>query len=437
MEEMKTTPTPEKVLSERENKFLQIRFPLSPQGEDLKKAILAGTASEDDLPTVEKPHLELFADFDALDQSRITEIFDEGLANIQITKGCRHQCTFCAAGASKEVETMPFPAVLKSAEYKKKLDGEVERQMEDWIRVMEEETGLSIEQIRKIRLEESGLPLEEINRVGSKIAQAFQNHPLYQTLRKYNPDLVEHFDKHIKIFGHLATVDFHQSIPVDYRDSDSWVDNLLPQVTNYYDSDPFDYKDRTFTHQDGTPADFGDVAEALASKVRPIHITTAGWSKTDKIAQRAAEKIIKMGPEYFKHVRLSVNQFEIRARKNPDIYLEDTKNSIQILASLGLEVIIFDNKEDPKYTSVIKELEEFIKGVPGIKIKRPNLSYYSGPMKKEEEFDDHHDVMACMDGYHIWPNGTIAVQERIFDKFKQPTAPEGARPTPNGEKLWK
>ena len=215
------------------------------------------------------------------------------------------------------------------------------------------------------------------------------------------------------------------------------IEHGIKNIQNYYDSDVFDYKDRTFLHSDGTPADFGDVARLIASETRPIHITTAGWSKTDKTAQLAAEKIVSMGSSFFEKNRLSINQTEVRARKNLDTYLEDTLNTIETLLPLGLEVLIFDDKEDKKYSEYSLKIKEWVekKNTGLVQISHKSISAYSGHSKDEKHTDDHHDIMACMPGIHIWPDGTVA--EQSHDSERHTRAPKGSRPQITEKVLWR
>lgn len=429
-------------------RFLQIKYPLSKAGLVLKARILEGQeVKEDELPTVENPRNELFEDFD-LDEEEKHEIFGRDLSNVQVTKGCRHKCTFCAAGAAGTVDSMPFPAIVKIAQEKKRVDTELMEALTKWQEDIVKETGYPLETIARIQdpfnknLErvDSGLTMDEESIVANKIGELFKNHPFRELLMKIHPEIVERFDTKYKN-RNKANWHCFMDIPIELGGRHFYPNNL-GRITNYYDSDPFDYKDRTFLHNDGSVADFGDVARLLSSEVRPIHVTTAGWSKTDKIAQGATEKIVAMGPNFFNDIRLSVNQYEVRAKKDMDTYVADTINSIITLAPLGLKVLIFDNKSDPAYTAACAKIETFInkkgsdKTFTGkVDVSRPVISTYSGHIKNEEGGDDHHDVMACMPGFHIWPNGTIAKQQNNDDG--RYNAPKGSRPTPICKKMWR
>ena len=433
MEKFEFTPPPEESSNEAliKEKFLKISYPLSEEGEVFKKEVEAGTARVEDIPTVENPRPELFKGLE-LSEQKLAEIFGEELSNIQVTKGCRHKCTFCAAGAVETVQTMPYPAIVKSAEQKQKAEEKMKQVAEDYFKALEEGTGYSIEEIRNIRNGKVGFT-EETNLISKKCAEIFAEHPFLEVYRKLKPQAVVSFEKTVKDFGQPSTASFLDAVPVDYKDLH--FGSIFGKVTNYYDSDPFDYKDKNFLHEDGSPADFGDVARLLATPIRPLHVTTAGWSATDKVAQSAAEKFAAMDVNCIEDTRLSVNQYEVRARKDFDTYLEDTKNSIRTLARLGLQVILFDNTQDPKWTELLEKIKAYTEEFDLVYHTRARLSFYSGPMKSGVSEDDHHDVMACMPGYHIWPDGTIGKQARSeTDRF---VAPRGSRPSPIDLKLWK
>lgn len=418
-----------------EKYLLDIKYPLSSAGIELLEKIKKGEANDEVVPTVENPRTELFADFEA-PKEVVDKIFSDGLSNIQITKGCRHQCTFCAAGAAKTVQTMPFPAIIKAAVAKKDGEKKMREMCAEWLEDVQKETGMDIETLRYAQ--DGEMSLEKSNKIGRKVSSIFLDHPFrkfWETRHDYGRQI---FASDLEITKGRPNAISFEAVPLGNFTSMLGHVYESQSVTNYYDSDPFDYKDRTFLHQDGSPADFGDVSRLLATKERPIHITTAGWSKTDTVAQRAAKKVVELGREFLSHPRLSINQHEVRARKNKKTYLEDAFNTIKTFEPVGLEVLVFDDKSDPEYTrEVVNPIKAYLaKNRSDINYlvyyTEPQISLYSGPMKKTEFEDDHHDVMACMPGYHIWPDGSVAVQNEKVDILHA----KGFRPTPNGQKLW-
>jgi hypothetical protein len=425
---------------EIENRFLQNQYPLSAAGEALRTKIEHGhSVTMDELPTVENPKPELFADL-KLDGVE-GQIFGERLSNIQVTKGCRHKCTFCAAGAAHTVESMPFSAIVKLAEQKQMVDSGLENAFVEWQKHLEQTTGVSIEVITKVESQidstgekiESGLSRDEETALIRTIIESFNTHPFKKIVEEYRPDLIKAYNDLYSKENALRLCFQHVPITLGGRHLSGYT---LTYITNFYDSDPFDYRDRTFLHMDGSVADFGDVAKLLSSEARPIHITTAGWSSTDPVAQRAADKVVAMGPTMFNNTRLSVNQYEVRARKNLAVYLQDTLNSIATLSPIGLQVLIFDDGSNPDYTEMCSEIKSHISGTisGNVRILEPVISHYSGPMSDGAPGDDHHDVMACMPGFHIWPNGVLA--EQGSSNTLDHNVPKGSRPTPVGKNLW-
>jgi hypothetical protein len=405
--------------------FLKQRYPLTEEGLTLRREVEKTLASgdrariemlRDRLPTVEKPHLELFRDLE-IPKEREEELFGRDLANVQVTKGCRHKCTFCAAGAASKVEVMPFPAVLKVAEKKRERDRLVEEAWQRWVKLIKDKTGFDLENWTGSFL---------VNEVCEKEFPSFPGADLIA---------VEEFDE--------------MTFPASRS-------RLLQQIENYYDSDPFDYRDAAFLHDDGAPADYGDVCVSLASRPRPIHITTAGWPLNDHVAQRAAEKIVALGKKderLLLEPRISVNRYEATARRDLKRYLADMENVIQTLTEIKPEVLLFYEKNDLKdkefITKVVKPIQK--RALEDRRVMPPRkahggqvaVSLFSGPMMDEPMREDHHDVMACMPGIHIWPDGTVARQageiwipDKSGSSAKHKAIPTGSRPTPTGDNIF-
>lgn len=225
-------------------------------------------------------------------------------------------------------------------------------------------------------------------------------------------------------------------------------------TTNYYDSDPLDYRDKNFLHADGTMADFGDVVELL-TQTQLVHVTTAGWNPKDKIAGKAARKIARIAKSKLPNLRLSVNPYEVQALKSYERYLESITENVEILTPVLREVLFFLRstltevggkkyyKTDPEHqrfhlevvVPIVRMIEKHNKSLglradsSYIKIIYATVSDFSGPSAVKGSED--HDVMACMPGLHIWPDGTVSLQAGSnLDKV-----PLGSRPTPTGAKL--
>lgn len=430
----------EDITINRAQAFLRQRYPLTPQGITLQDEIRTTIQSNDvqklteladRLPTVEHPQLNLFREL-TLTPEQITQIFGHDLANVQVTKGCSHKCDFCAAGASHKIESMPFAAVLKIAEKMRDYEKAVDEAWEDWNSTVKVTTGLDIDQLRA----------EYSN--WRKTQPRDGNNSIYKFVDQRDPTLIQRltyvYQRHPVRF--LSGEHFKGLL--DISQATNKTELFQRQITNYYDSDPFDYRDGSFLHEDGSPADYGDVLAALASKLQPIHITTAGWSRHNRIAQRAAEKIVALtqkNPDLLESTRVSVNKYEMRARTNRTEYCEDMKQVMQTLMAapkqLSWDNVLFFGLDDPSFVEeVVDPLKEFIKDK---KIHagwaEPEVSFYSGTMERSEHKDDHHDVMACMPGYHIWPDGTVAYQKYESD-FHLKKVPKGTRPLPTTMKAF-
>ena len=459
--------------------FLFQKYPLSEKGEELRKKVVEVVQAlkhnptdkesldrlqelKSELPTVEHPHLDLFSDLEVSPEDE-EKFFSVDLANVQVTKGCRHQCEHCAADASKKVQVMPFAAVLKIAEKVReqeavfrRLRGNVERTIANpdsypklgaLVRKLEEITenwefseGDSeywqafIDKIRKKKwdwkLVEEIYGLEPFlrSRKGLKTKES----ELGDLLR----DFIQAFEQcpaclEVKKALKAGNMDILIINPDKY---------FSKRFLNYYDSDPFDYRDTTFLHEDSTPADYGDVVKSLVSPYRPTEFTTAGWPLDDKIAQRAAEKIVALGSGTFAHRRISVHPYETgTSRDDAVVYRRNMENVIRTLAPIQPMVVFMltSFKEGhEKYRPEIMALYEIAKDLKigtflgekeGMRVSR-----YSGRAAvKFGQAEEDHDVMACMPGIHIWPDGSV--QELSSAKIM---AGKGARPQPLGKKIY-
>lgn len=446
-------PTPN--ASERITRaFLRNPYPLSEAGLSLRQqaeSVLAtGDASMLDelgnsLPTVESPHLDLFADLKTT-PAEDTEFFGKDLSDIQVTKGCSHKCDFCAAGATTSVQKMPFAGILKIAEKKVGLEGELERQEQQLRKDM---------LINIYNADPNFDPVKALAEHEDNNDSLWKSNPEMKLAPSFLMFLEERYPRIAEAYKttyvnseysrnpasiKLSQKDLVGAIHTDYIPRHNYRNY---SITNYYDSDPFDYQDSSFPHRDGTPADYGDVVKALASETRPIHITTAGWSRKNKIAQRAAEKIVAFSKRdrlrRINQPRISVNMYEQSAKRDYETYLADVQNAIQTLAGIpgGLEVLLFGDENDPTNKDFIVKVVHPIEQmqIQGVKISRPPVSLYSGPMAVENSADDHHDVMACMPGYHIWPDGSVNYQKPSSEIYQLEVA-KGTRPTPIGKNIF-
>lgn len=486
------TETNEAPLTKIAASFVLQRFPLTEAGEALRaeteRALAANDqaaleALADELPTVENPRLELFGDLRP--ENERGEIFRD-IANIQVTKGCRHACDFCAAGAEKTVEIMPFAAILKIREAlleheakipgaiaemesdQRKIAASIETNMNRALSIAERKTRQAIselesanERARETRAMQVWFKtVENIRRgcKGSFLTYEVMVHGILEAARNFpGSRLTASLRETLSLFTALkASIDeWYASRPWSKVLRKEGIEPLSDgtryssQQTHFYDSDPFDYRDARFRHADGKPADYGDAVIALATEYHPIHITTAGWPKKDKVAQTAAEKVVGHAHEYperFTTVRVSVSPYEITARRDLEQYLSDIENTIMTLARSpkGVEILFFiPGKDHPArnmfQTVLLPAMQRFEDSYPEghVRLTLPMTSDFSVPKEFTDTPNSEHDVMACMPGTHLWPDGTIARQKTMaFGESalaKEQAAPTGSRPLPIGK----
>ncbi len=406
------------------------------------------------LPTVENPHLDYFEDLHVSPKEE-RELFGIELANVQITKGCRHQCGHCAAAADKKVEIMPFPAILKIAQKMHQQEGVVEKAYQDYRDVMlrlfkDEEFRAFLAEIIKgwgNREIINGREIDDAERFFWYINDGFgylkteDREKFAKFLDKVNtkPE-VKHFFEVINLPRHLKNLPKHFHFGEIFNLKKTGPLKLV-EIENYYDSDPFDYRDTAFLHEDGLPADYGDVVKAIASQRRKVHITTAGWPLSDKIAQRGAEKLSSSSAHLLATPRISVHPYE-KGTSHGDAskYRESMERVLKTLAPTKPEILFFkepltDSPEelekvekfkkealDPLY-KLCKELDLPIKGT--------RLSRYSGRAESADKKEKEHDVMSCMPGTHILPDGSIHKQS-LYVYYED----YGQRPEPSGKKIY-
>ncbi|OGF24551.1 hypothetical protein A3H09_00600 [Candidatus Falkowbacteria bacterium RIFCSPLOWO2_12_FULL_45_13] len=443
--------------------LLTPHFPLSAKGKEVAGKIAAGLRMDPrELPTVENPHGEYFSGLAELEPAEEKELYGAHLAVVQTTKGCRHQCTFCAADTSREVQTMPFQAVLKIGERMRRREALIEK---DWIKFCHDlgaQLKIDTSFMHDDRFKaDSSTGGEWDARTALAKALGLRGRGFNpQTVREINellikmvpsyPVLIEYFRGAKKTPEELLA--FVNGPMGDYRDGNQlfvtdYVKGLgfpittsqfFSSIMNYNDSDPFDYRDNKFLHSDGSPADYGDVVEVLASKKRRIHITTAGWYQPDSVAQGAAEKIVKKGGEFLDRVRISVSPYEVRARKNPKQYMSDMVNVCRTLQPLRPEILLHGNDD---FANMFKEaIKQASPDYDKWFIKRqPKISYFSGRAKNMEHDENkkEQDIMACSPGHYLLPDGTVSFlrQSKTMNEGGQYVTP-GDRPVPTGKKLW-
>lgn len=462
--------------------FMRQSYPLSPLGEQLRAAVgevLERGDRERDLaqiarllPTVEHPRPELFADLNLSEEAKDRIFYTSDLANIQITKGCSHGCDFCSVSAEKTIQQMPFPALVKIAETKQHANNLLREEhqrllheLHDQIEAIQEtcwnfirECSVKNPQLAgDIALHRWGpynttsptdILLYNIPNTlrgyyydrhitspeGRQFTQWYKEiiHDVTEYIKKHHPILMRFYDTSI---NPMAEENHTDHVPM-YTQNPSLLrlfrKNVgLRAVCLYYDSDPFDYKDSSFLHEDGTPADVGDVFNLLTTPEQPIHFTTAGWTRKNTHAQRAARKLVETvkqrGGNLLRGMRISVNATERRAKQHLDEYCEDMKAVIDILAPLVPELLLMvpahlslDDYEQ-YMARVHKPLARYAQQLTDdgkkIVVMQPHTTYRNGgatSLSINPAFVDkalNHDNGACMPGWHIHPSGEIAYQK--------------------------
>lgn len=459
--------------------FLYQKYPLSEKGERLREAVaeivqglkrnpadkaclekLHGLKSS--LPTVENPSLDLFAGFEvADDESR--QFFGPDLANVQVTKGCRHRCEHCAAGAEKEVKMMPFAAVLlitrgirRAAEKARELREEAAHDCRALAR--DPDFAALGERLRRLASESaveasdktfaSALKKDFLNRLAvfewsiDHLWGIYDSYRLDPEMEQVDRGLGQELDKLFAALGERPTF---RRLGVLYGGAE--IGKVLKRaiqnpgrhhVTNYYDSDPFDYRDTTFPHEDGTPADYGDVVRAFADAGVAVEITTAGWPADDKVAQRAAVKIATLPRDFLHRTRLSLHPYETGTSKgDPSVYRRDMENAIGTLAPIRPQLVFLNPEYSPRrqaYAETLSHLRRVAKN-KGFAFSEQTygVSRFSGRLAPESGNDgNYQDVMACLPGYHIWPDGSLHKQSAEKGFVEQ-----GSRPRPLGKRLYR
>ncbi|MFA5184938.1 MAG: hypothetical protein WC551_00425 [Patescibacteria group bacterium] len=456
--------------------FLYQKYPLSEKGEELRNKVVDVVEAlkhnpsdkesleklqelKSELPTVEEPHLEMFAELEVSSEDE-ERFFGADLKVVQVTKGCRHQCDHCAADAAKKVQVMPFAAVLKIAEKAKLGEQEMVRLEQEVSQAFKDLGGdakalalaRQIDRLTEDSAYRSNSKMKHLLNVLEREWDTSKINSLHDWWDFYRvgPGDKRIIDELNKFFRYIEDLPPLRRVKRVYRIVDNDFSNILyalhegmrRSLLNYYDSDPFDYRDTTFLHQDGKPADYGDVAAALASAHRPVEFTTAGYPKNDAVAQSAAEKIARMPKENLRSPRISLHPYEKgTSQGDPEKYAADMENVLATLAPIKPQVVYMEKVFSPEHEAfrpVLKQLYESAKdrssvihGWPGYGIA---VSRYSGRAAQDygqNEVD--HDVMSCMSGIRIWPDGTLHRQADEADIYTG----KGLRPQPLGKSLYK
>jgi hypothetical protein len=415
--------------------FLGSRFPLSEKGLSLQKRVIRALDGEEDLmelegelPTVENidEKFDLYVDLDTTPEEE-ERFFGEKLSNVQLSKGCSKQCSHCAANASllHEGGMMPFVAVVKIA--KKKREQEEKKK----------ETRVLLDDY-----------LARVNDLFKDVDEK----RYYEDIR-YRVMLKEHIFKEIFMQHPLSRVLSPEQQALFKRDPRR---ENLGHMLVYYDSEPFDYRDTSLLHSDGTPADLGDALERLSTTFRPVHITTCGWMPQDRIAQRAAEKMARLGPKRIVNIRVSFSPYSRFARRSlsqKDGYGAYVRSMKQVIETLRpLRPLILFIKDEKLFRSDVNPdiyaqeeggqekarrrmmmagkafvfLQQHFADDYRVTSDIGQVSRFSGRAKPEgyEPESWEPDIMASAKGIFIHPDGTVLEQGREMGKGVRPLAIE-------------
>ncbi|MBU0731858.1 hypothetical protein KKC88_03190 [Patescibacteria group bacterium] len=477
--------------------FLSQKYPLTENGRALKNEVAAVLELKErsvrnerllsllySLPTVEEPHLDLFADL--LVDEKDDKLFGYDLANVQVTKGCRHHCSHCAAAAERNISFMPYPAILKISEKMRKQEDEISPLLKSWkeahdlfrtenkemIEKLEAEIRTFINDAKQVIEAEmvAHAPPGEIRMVIEDVTTwitYFQNGLLpdnnrsliidIQSWKKFALEIVrlENYGsskihqyvggKLFELFEKSGVDEKFQNLAKKYWDfyKQHSISEKIPFIprgftlgaikspfANYYDNDVFDWRDTRFLHKDGSPADYGDVVAAMISSFRGLQIKTVGWPLKDKTAQKAAEKIKKIRDDGGKIViEISVHPFE----QGTDMDLIGYRNRvINAVKTLDPNKILMPDTDHAEFNEKIREY--LISEFGWEKTGWPHsISRFSGRARKAGREKDH-DVMSCMPGYHILPDGTVWLQDENADPYSEQG--KGIRPVPMGKHLY-
>lgn len=450
--------------------FIKQKYPLTLEGQLFKSQVTDLIINDDFagikeieamLPTVENPHSEYFADFE-LDKEEILKYLGfNGLQIFQTTKGCLHYCKHCCFAAGQKVEIMPFAAVVKFAEISHGLEEEARAAYNEWLDYLANLIGSEFLEFREVSQAyiENRTTLDDLN---------FYKDLIWEMLcAKFgSPEQTKNTLYQIYQESHIAT---YFPVPAEYLDNTDFDDFTYQSysqclygshnpnfddiaIVNYFDNDVFSYRDANFRHEDGSSADYADVFMTIATELRPIHITTAGWFLNDAVAQRAANKLVahlKEYPEHLAYIRISISPYERVAVQDYDLYFKMMINVIITLKDLCPEVIFeTDERMEPTQALAYQQkvldplraiINDLNKDVPDdefwnkVKINdKWTISYFSGRMASDDAVDDPYigipSEFNILHPYIVQPDGLILEDKNEY---------KGQLPTSTGKYLFK
>ncbi len=487
--------------------FLHQRYPLTKEGLELKDRVSLAMKTRDldalrklrdELPTIENPRSELFREL-ICGEEDCEDILGSRLTTIQTSKGCRHGCLHCAASAGKKVGYMPYMGAVKLYEMIGINQEKIERLWPSWeeeLSKLPEGEALPLmdktwELAQKLKsMIEADPDLNSLGtsffsfknqlnffekRIPSYFALSTNFFDLYRERNDFLPKVFwEIFDEledtynkarsiaekkyaehpiHRLLQSRASSVNdssFGHTIPLSIQDF------LIP-LMHHADSDPFDYRDTSFLHDNGSPADYADiVALHIKSGRKDMQFTTAGWQMAldengvkkpgDKVAQRAAEKLVSIARENPDLIggRISITPFERTYGKDMEGYYKHMRNVLITLAGATEEDLATDKEiKPPMHLQAIFLYDEDLNPHPGFleKVAKPlqelcerlgisrnayynegkenkgmgKISRFSGRAASDKQAIEDYDVMGCLPGYTIEPDGKVLFQSMEAD----------------------
>lgn len=423
------------------NAFLRQRYPLTECGQELRNEIQAlVTAGRmpvvylDLLPTVENPRPELFKSFN-LPMAELSKILGWGLQVVQTSKGCTHHCKHCFLDSSRQVSMMPYPALFKIAQVKRAIDEFAVMSHREMKRALIDKGAIADDfDIEKFF---DGASIEDLNQLTTLANEDWKGRCEIAWPHSLPEDKIS-----------VVSKDWFIQCCALSRNS------LMRIILHYADNDPLDYRDYTFLHRDGTPADYGDVFQLFATQIRSVEITTAGWYPEDKVASRAVSKIIEycQGKEgLLRYLRISVSAYERTAVDDFEAYYLNIKRMLKVLAPLSPGVAIYYDLEgkmrkedaDSLGLELEKYMQEILPTKPQIECEQiSRISGRSAQMLGQDPND--HDPYDAVGGYVISPNGEVlhkpdlvwVKQDKVDVREYNLVSPRGSIPEPTGLRLY-
>lgn len=434
-------------------KFNSIRHPLSEQGNDFKlyiTRILNNHNSPSELlkalslfPTIRNLHSEYFQDLftnNKLAENKKKEILLT-LNAIAIAQGCSHHCSFCVVKAPSLISFMSYITILKIIKEIKKYNLQYDVKIKDFIRFINTKK-LNIKLLIEIIFitEKRQLLLYKNNYLPSAmllklcdflhLKSAIKNDIkkiFYLSKSNYSGEIQREMNKYFK-------KRLHQIPTLKYSELKEIVTLSKPRMIHYYRNDDLDYRDFTIINR-GYPIDYGDIYKLFFDLGYSVDITTACWNVSDNIAQRAAEKISKIGIGSPNSFIISYHGYSIQARNNFERYLDSVINTVKTITqnpnnkiyircedrNNQIIKLIHKLQEDKVFNFLnipIVEVKNFLN--KGIDINNKRIAIVKSYRKiLEANRDGEKKIIGKTLGYSIDYNGDLYARFSLSDNYQK------------------